>query len=375
MTLLHRVRRLGAQMGGGVRQHASVLLLAALAAGISYLLAGALFGTQQAVFAPIAAVVATGLSAGQRRGRAVEISAGVVLGIASADLLSRWLGIGAWQLALAVLVAMTTAVAFRPSSLMANQAAVAAVVVMTLAQHLGSDPWVRLGDAVVGAAVALLLTSLVGADPFRAAVAEAEAILSRYSHILERLGQEIAGRSLPGAEEALEDMASLVSARQDIADAVAAARERISLARSRTRAVQRRRLHAVEQLGARMDLLLSSGRAMCRAGANLVRHPRQVAPALPHAVDQLARAVDELRSWIGSRTNASQVRQKALTAAVTASAVYSDPYSPTTSVLVGQIRSTVVDLLRITGLSQDEAVAALEDAAGRADRSGPGGSQ
>ncbi|MGI9587248.1 MAG: FUSC family protein, partial [Dietzia maris] len=56
---------------GRLRGHAPTLLLAAVSAGLAYLLAGLVFGPTEAVFAPIAAVVATGLSAGQRRLRAV----------------------------------------------------------------------------------------------------------------------------------------------------------------------------------------------------------------------------------------------------------------------------------------------------------------
>src|SRR5690606_2822647 len=97
-----------------LRHHGASLLLAAASAGTAFLVAGVVVGPQNAVFAPVAAVVATGLAAGQRLRRASEISAGVVFGILAADLLTRWLGLGPWQLALAVLLAMGTAVAVRP---------------------------------------------------------------------------------------------------------------------------------------------------------------------------------------------------------------------------------------------------------------------
>lgn len=63
---------------------------------------------------------------------------------------------------------------------------------------------------------------------------------------------------------------------------------------------------------------------------------------------------------------ADSVREKALNAAVTGSEVYASSPGPAASVLIGQIRSAVIDILRITGLNQSQAVAALEEAAGRA---------
>src|SRR5690606_2434122 len=110
-----------------VWQRANTLALGAASAGLSYALATALFGSRESIFAPIAAVVSTGLSAGHRLRRAVEICFGVLLGLLAADLLVRWIGLGAWQLGVAVLLARLIAVALSASVLLSNQAAVAAV--------------------------------------------------------------------------------------------------------------------------------------------------------------------------------------------------------------------------------------------------------
>src|SRR5690606_24252435 len=127
-----------------VRRNLPHVLLAAAAAGLAYLLASLLFESGDAVFAPIAAVVSVGLSAGQRLVRAVEITGGVVLGLVLADTLTRMIGAGPWQLAIAVLAGMSAAVVLRASSLMANQAAVTAVFVMVLVPLQDTPPLVRL---------------------------------------------------------------------------------------------------------------------------------------------------------------------------------------------------------------------------------------
>lgn len=356
-----------------LRGHAPTLLLASVAAGLAFLIAEAVFGPAQAVFAPIAAVVATGLSAGQRRRRALEISIGVVLGIAAADLLSRWVGIGPWQLGAAVLLATTAAVAFRASGLLSNQAAVAAVVVMTLVPLLDTGPWVRLGDALIGGAVAVVLSTVFSPATFRTVSAVADRTLSGYADILAALRSDLADGSLAGAEQRLEQMESLATAQQELEDASAAARERLILGGATTRERHRHTLETSALLGRRVVLLLTSGRALCRAGANLVRHGRPVEPALLEAVDGLVETVTALRGWIaggagtGGKYDDDEVRALALAAAATASELYDGARPPTVIVAVGQLRSAVVDVLRITGLSQAEAVSMLEDAAGRAD--------
>lgn len=364
--LVEGARRRAAESWARVARYAPTLLLAATAAGLAFLLAELAFGPQNAVFAPIAAVVATGLSAGQRRVRALEISTGVLLGIVAAEALARWFGVGAWQLTVAVLLATTAAVAFRASGLLSNQAAVAAVVVMVLVPVLETGPWVRLGDAVIGGAVAVVLTSVVPHNPRHRVTAVAGRHLSRFTSILAALRDDLQTGSLSGAERRLEEMDTLAAARQELIDAASATRERLPLGSGRRRTERRRALQASGRLGDRVVLLVTSGRALCRAAANLVRHGDPVDQAVLDALDHLVSAVDELRRWTAGAGDTELVRQLALDSAISASSTYAAPSTPAVTVAVGQIRSAVIDLLRIIGMDQAEAVAALEAAAGRA---------
>jgi uncharacterized membrane protein YgaE (UPF0421/DUF939 family) len=71
-----------------VRPQAVPILQTAVAAVAAYELARALpLPDQRPVFASIAAVVALGVSYGQRGRRAIELSAGVMLGLVVADLI------------------------------------------------------------------------------------------------------------------------------------------------------------------------------------------------------------------------------------------------------------------------------------------------
>lgn len=344
-----------------IRAHAPSLLLAATAAGTAFLVAGLVVGWANAVFAPVAAVVATGLSAGQRIRRAAEISLGVVVGIVAADLLIRLVGLGPLQLALAVLLAMTVAVAIRPSGLLVNQAAVAAVVVMALVPQLEASPWVRALDAVIGGAVAVLLNALIAPDPDRAARTAAQGLLDSYASTVRGLADAVEKGSVTHAESCLEEIAALDRAADDIHDALAATRDRLRLAR---RAERARARSAITGVAGRSVILLATARGLSRSSANLVRHG-EASPHLSTALGDLAESVEILGSWVAGDSTTDQVRELALRAAALASG--HQPRTQASAMLIGQIRSAVVDILRTVGMGQPQAVAALEEAAGRAD--------
>lgn len=360
---------------GRVRGHAPHLLLAGAAAGLAYLLGALAFGPEHAIFAPIAAVVAIGLSSGQRVVRAVEISLGVVLGLVAADLLTRVIGVGSWQLAIAVVLAMAGAVALRASTLMANQAAVAAVFVMVLVPLQDTPPLVRLGDALIGGGVAVLLSSVLSPDPHRVVLRRAHETLTDLAEAYRLLARALERTSLDLTEEAQDRAHRLEGAGDDLDDALKAARERVDLARPRVRSAHRRRLRAVEQLAPRVGMMGTSVRSATRAVATVVRHGGEADPALVTAVEELAGATLELARWTSGEAGRDGVRGAALRAAVTASRVLHQPgTSAAAQALAWQVRAAVVDLLRVLGFSHESAVAELEKAAGRADRH-PAGDQ
>ena len=95
-------------------------------------------------FASIAAVISLGAAFGERRQRAVQLIAGVMLGIVLADLLVRGIGAGLPQIGLLVVVAMVAAVVLGGGELLVTEAAVSAILVATLS----STPEVRLLDVL-----------------------------------------------------------------------------------------------------------------------------------------------------------------------------------------------------------------------------------
>ncbi|GAA1180147.1 aromatic acid exporter family protein [Ornithinimicrobium humiphilum] len=349
-----------------VRRNLPHLLLAASAAGLAYLIASLVFPSADAVFAPIAAVVSVGLSAGQRLVRAAEITTGVVLGLLLADTLTRLIGAGPWQLALAVLLGMSAAVALRASSLMANQAAVTGVFVMVLVPLQNTPPHVRLIDAVIGGLVAITLNALFAPDPHRVALTTAEQLLERLATAYRDLARALDESDLKTARRVLSDLEQLETAGRDLETAINATRERITLAPSKTRLVQRRRLRAMEQLAVRAGIMVTSARSSSRAAATLARHGGETDESLVTAVDQVSQALRVLRDWVRGTVRMNTAREEVLRAAVTASKALRKG-SPAEQALAWQVRSASVDMLRVLGLTYTAAVKALEDAAGRAD--------
>jgi hypothetical protein len=87
-------------------------------------------------------------------------------------------------------------------------------------------------------------------------------------------------------------------------------------------------------------------------------------------VQDLARAVRALATYLEETSGPEETRKFALEAARKATEILKERHDLAISVLVGQIRSAAVDLLRSTGMNQADALAALEETAGRASEIG-----
>jgi hypothetical protein len=87
--------------------------------------------------------------------------------------------------------------------------------------------------------------------------------------------------------------------------------------------------------------------------------------ALAETILDLARAVETLSSYIEEPEHPVETRGFALEAAGGATAVLEERNDLRTSMLVGQVRSTAVDLLRAAGMDSTEAHEALRQRANR----------
>ena len=114
-----------------------------------------------------------------------------------------------------------------------------------------------------------------------------------------------------------------------------------------------------------MELAVINTRVLVRGAANVLRRGEAVPDSLKEAVFDLARAVRVLAAYLEESEGPEPARRCALAAARGATEALKGTQDLTTTVLVGQVRSMAVDLLRSTGMDQAQALAALEEAAPR----------
>jgi uncharacterized membrane protein YgaE (UPF0421/DUF939 family) len=155
--------------GARVRRALWPIAQTAVAAGLAYFIAQSLVGHVQPFFAPIAAMVSMSTTTDLRAQRAIQLVAGVLLGIAIGAGVAALLGDGPAALGVAVFVALCVALAIgrgfiAQGALFFNQAAVAAILILTV--HTSAEGTGRVIDALIGGGVALVFSLvLFPADP------------------------------------------------------------------------------------------------------------------------------------------------------------------------------------------------------------------
>ena len=336
----------------------------ALAAALAWWAARVVLHHPTPFFAPVTAMICLGLTFGQRLRRVVEVTAGVAIGVFFGDVFVHFFGSGVWQIAVVVIVAMSVAVLLGAGLLIVTQAGVQSVVVMTLLAQPGAA-FSRWLDAVLGGAIALLAATIAPAAPLRRprqqaakVVTEIALILGETALALRECNSELAGATLERArrsESALDELRSLSAE---------------GIAVVRLSPFRRRHLPAVQAIAdllEPLDRAIRNVRVLVRRAAVAVWRTEEVPPAYVDLIEQLGtvtqRISDELeqrRLPEGARADLSRLGR--------ASAVVAPHPTLSAEVIRAQVRSTVVDLLMLTGLTYAEArarvpvsVDALED--------------
>ena len=331
-----------------------------LAVGAAWTVASAI--NERPFFAPISAVVSLGAARGQRTRRAIELALGVAVGIAVADLIVAELGTGTLVLMLVVALSMGAALLIGGSGLLVSQAGASAVIVVTIERPSGFTPD-RFLDALIGGAVALLISQvLLPRDPVAAVAGAARAVGERLCHALREAAEALRTGDVARARGALEIARSADPQLNDFADAVDLVRETVSVRPPMWRARERLPMHLVAV--AQLDFAMRNTRVLCRRTVAAVRRAGPAPEGLADAVSLLADAVEELVTHLVDPDTETESRRLALEAAIRATAVLEENAGLQTSAIVAQVRSTAIDLLRGSGLSEDEATRMLEQALG-----------
>jgi hypothetical protein len=346
MSMRTRFRRLRAAW--------RTMVQAALATVIAWTVAHELVGHQRPFFAPIAAIVTLGVTLGQRSRRAIEVAAGVTVGIAVADILALLIGTGTWQLCVIVLLAMASAVLLGSGTLLITQAAASAVLVVTLQPpDDGGISFARALDAAVGGATAVLVGLLVlPVNVVRLIREAAEPVLGELAATLEDVATALEERSAEKTE------AALLRARA-IDDDLDRFREAIDVGQEGGMTMPRRaardQVAVYAVAGAHIDLAVRNTRVLARGAMRAIGTGDATPPGVSLALRELAEAVRALTFLLEQPDRDVDVVEPAVRAAAHATIVLEETANLSVSVIVGQIRSTATDLLRSTGMDIAEA--------------------
>lgn len=334
-----------------LRRYGWHLAQCAVAGAAAFLLARQLLGHPQPFFAPVAAIVSLGLSYGQRLRRVAEVTVGIALGVLIGDVFANVFGTGAWQVLLAVAVAMTLAIVLDGSPLLITQAGVQAAIVTTLAPSPGAGLG-RWLDAVCGGLVALVAAAVVPGSPLRRPRRAAAGIAHELSTWLRDAAAATRTADLDLAYRTLERARRSESALDDLR---LATREGLDVARSSPwRRRHRGDILAVADLAVPLDRAVRNARVLLRRtvvvtrrGETLPDDTLALLDALAGATTTIARELDEQRD--------PRRAVVALRAAAADSGDVATGRSLSADVVLAQTRSLVVDLLQLCGVDVPEA--------------------
>jgi hypothetical protein len=275
----------------------------------------------------------------------------------------RAIGVGAAQIGVVVALAMAAAVLIGERRLLVNQAAISAILVVVLQPPDAPFSPDRFFNALLGGGIALAINHLFPVNPERLVERAAEPIFEELAAALEEVADALEGGDREKAEAVLGRARELDDRVRSFDEALSAGYETARLSPTRRRSLKHLELYADASI--RIELAVINTRVLARGAANVLRREEAVPSTLPGAVRDLSRAVRALADYLEESEGPQEARRFALEAARGATEALKGRHDLTTSVLVGQVRSMAVDLLRSTGMNQAQALAALEEVAPR----------
>ncbi|HEX7538249.1 MAG TPA: FUSC family protein [Dermatophilaceae bacterium] len=344
-SIRHRFARL--------RQRSFFIVQCASAAAVAWWVATNLLHHESAFFAPVTVMLSLGMSYGQRLRRVIEVTLGVAIGVLVGDIFVHFFGSGAWQIAVVATMAMTIAVLFGAGTMLVTQAGVQAIIVTTLVaqQEFALSRWL---DAVVGGTIALLAATITPASPLRKPRAQAAVVVTELSSILACTAKALRQSDLALASMALDRARKSEHALDELRDLSAEGIAVVRLSPFRRRHLPG--VQAIADLMEPLDRAIRNIRVLVRRASVAVRTGEEVPAPYVDLISSLADVTAEIADQLGERRLATGSR-----AALTTIAQSSSPVDPRTSlsaeVIRAQVRSVVVDLLMLTGLTYVEACA------------------
>ena len=316
-------------------------------------------GRERRVVAAIAAVISVGAVTGQTLRRAAEWIMGIAVGLAVADLIMLVVGTGPVQTGVMVGLAMAIALLIRGGALFWTEVGVSAVLVAGLDPSTHGASPDRFLEALVGGGVALAVSAAFPSNPILRVKKAAQPILGDLAAVYRDVAAALIGGDLQMAQRALSE-ARLIDGR------VSQLREELDSGYQIARYAPPRRRH-LRPLGYyataadHLDFAVRNTRVLARAAVTLLDERGAAPGPLAEALLELALATEALAGYLEKPDQLLDARLFALGAAGEAISALATSNDLETSALVGQIRSTAIDLLGAAGMDSSEALQALRE--------------
>jgi uncharacterized membrane protein YgaE (UPF0421/DUF939 family) len=324
-----------------IHGHTWPILQTAVAAVSAWYIAVLVGVEQRPAFAAIAAVISLGAAFGERRQRAVQLIAGVMLGIVLADLLVRAIGIGLPQIGLLVVLAMLAAVILGGTELLVTEAAVSAILVVTLS----STPEVRLLDVLIGGGVALVVHTLIfPPEPLTGVARATDGVFGELGAVLRDAAAALAAGDPRLAEAAVVGADNIEARLGDLRQAVLVSGDTVRWAPLHRRS--RGQLDRYSRVISHADLATRTVLVLARNVRVFVRGGHAPHPELAEAVRDLGLAAWELPRQFDEPWRSGDVLRLALGAAGHVTAVAARDSRLAVNEIAGQVRSTAIDIVR-----------------------------
>ena len=332
----------------------------ALAAGMAYWIASSVLGHDDPAFASIAALISLAVTTGKEGSQVVELVFGVACGLTVADLLLSLIGSGALQIALVVGLATGLVTFFGGGALSITEAGVSALLMVILASPSSGMSGDRFIEALVGAGIALGLRAIIPSNPRRSVSQAAHPIFGEFVGVLENIYEALYTADLEQADDALKKSRRMDARVGGFREALDAGYGAVRLSPPRRRALGHLGFYA--RAADQLDLAVRDSRGLARAAVAMVRAGGGSLEPLAESVLKLAQAVDALGVYLDSPDHPLDTREYALKAAGDATVVLHARNDLETNMLVGQIRSTALDLLQASGMDYTTALQEIDHA-------------
>ncbi|GAA1606197.1 aromatic acid exporter family protein [Kribbella hippodromi] len=323
----------------------------ALAAGLAWALARYALGHKQPFFAPVAAMVCLGFSFGQRLRRVAEVMVGVAVGVGVGDLFVSIFGTGIPQIVFVIALAMSVAVLLGAGNLMTTQAGVQAAIVTTLLPNPASG-FSRWLDAVLGGLVALAAATIAPAAAIRRPRQQATGVLNELAEILIETADGLRARDEEAITDALRRARASESRLDDLRSAAAEGVAVVRLSPFRRR--HRGRVQEIADLVVPLDRAIRNIRVLVRRCAVSVWRDEAMPAEYPMLFERLADGTRLIGESLFEPA-ADVAAQRVLGELGRRTSVLPLPGGLSAAVVLGQLRSTIVDLLELSGTPYEQA--------------------